>query len=86
MLNMHCNLSFFFQHCIIQSNCTLIATINASTVRFDIRDLSAKYDKTEDDLKALQNVGQIIAEILKQLDSDRFIVKASNGVSLESLV
>lgn len=37
------------------------------------------YDKTEDDLKALQSVGQIIGEVLKQLDDDRFIVKASSG-------
>jgi len=37
------------------------------------------YDKTEDDLKALQSVGQIIGEVLKQLDEERFIVKASSG-------
>jgi len=37
------------------------------------------YERTEDDLKALQSVGQIIAEVLKQLDEERFIVKASSG-------
>lgn len=37
------------------------------------------YEKTEDDLKALQSVGQIIGEVLKQLDDERFIVKASSG-------
>lgn len=37
------------------------------------------YDKTEDDLKALQSVGQIVGEVLKQLDDERFIVKASSG-------
>jgi len=37
------------------------------------------YDKTEDDLKALQSAGQIIGEVLKQLDEERFIVKASSG-------
>merc|ERR1711988_308799 len=37
------------------------------------------YDKTEDDLKALQSVGQIIGEVLKQLDDERVIVKASSG-------
>lgn len=37
------------------------------------------YNKTEDDLKALQSVGQIIGEVLRQLDTDRFIVKASSG-------
>ena len=34
---------------------------------------------TEDDLKALQSVGQTIGEVLKQLDGDRFIVKSSSG-------
>lgn len=38
-----------------------------------------EYQKTEDDLKALQSVGQIIGETLRQLDEDRFIVKASSG-------
>ena len=37
------------------------------------------FDKTEDDLKALQSMGQIIGEVLRQLDEDRFIVKASSG-------
>merc|ERR1712113_1113213 len=37
------------------------------------------YDKTEDHLKALQSVGQIIGEVLRQLDDERFIVKASSG-------
>ena len=30
-------------------------------------------------LKALQSVGQIVGEVLRQLDEDRFIVKASSG-------
>ena len=29
------------------------------------------WDKTEDDLKALQSVGQIIGEVLRQLDDER---------------
>eukprot|EP01104_Vermistella_antarctica_P008931 TRINITY_DN2281_c0_g1_i1.p1 TRINITY_DN2281_c0_g1~~TRINITY_DN2281_c0_g1_i1.p1 ORF type:complete len:396 (-),score=103.44 TRINITY_DN2281_c0_g1_i1:118-1305(-) len=37
------------------------------------------YNKTENDLKALQSVGQIIGEVLRQLDEERFIVKASSG-------
>ena len=41
--------------------------------------LKKKYNKTEDDLKALQSVGQMIGEVLTQLDEDRFIVKASHG-------
>jgi ATP-dependent 26S proteasome regulatory subunit len=30
-------------------------------------------------LQALQSVGQVIGEVLRQLDEDRFIVKASLG-------
>ena len=37
----------------------------------NIRALSSDFDKTEDDMKALQSVGQIIGEILKQLDDVR---------------
>ncbi|KAK1921832.1 ATPase [Papiliotrema laurentii] len=47
--------------------------------RLNIRTLTADYEKTEDDMKALQSVGQIIGEVLKQLDDERFIVKASSG-------
>ncbi|EMG48669.1 RPT4 26S proteasome subunit RPT4 [Candida maltosa Xu316] len=48
-------------------------------LRLSIRDLDKDYDKTENDIKALQSVGQIIGEVLKQLDDERFIVKASSG-------
>jgi len=48
-------------------------------MRLDLKQLNADYDKTEDDLKAIQNVGQIIGEVLKRLDEERFIVKASSG-------
>mmetsp|Transcript_11471 Transcript_11471/g.13158 ORF Transcript_11471/g.13158 Transcript_11471/m.13158 type:complete len:389 (-) Transcript_11471:1027-2193(-) len=41
--------------------------------------LDKDYQRTEDDLKALQSVGQIIGEVLKDLGSERFIVKASSG-------
>jgi len=41
--------------------------------------LRKEFNKTEDDLKALQSVGQIIGEVLRQLDDERFIVKASSG-------
>lgn len=36
-----------------------------------IRDQENSFQKTEDDIKALQSVGQIIAEVLKQLDDER---------------
>jgi 26S proteasome regulatory subunit T4 len=42
-------------------------------------ELKKQYEKTEDNLKSLQSVGQIIGEILKQLDDERFILKASSG-------
>lgn len=42
-------------------------------VRFGIRDLERKYQKSEDDIKALQSVGQIIGEVLKQIDEDKCI-------------
>ncbi|KAH8239254.1 hypothetical protein KR032_002365 [Drosophila birchii] len=41
--------------------------------------INAVYEKSEEDLKALQSVGQMLGEILKQLTPDNFIVKASNG-------
>ncbi|KIJ55742.1 hypothetical protein M422DRAFT_24269 [Sphaerobolus stellatus SS14] len=48
-------------------------------LRFSLRDLEKDYEKTEDDIKAVQSVGQIIGEVMKQLDDERFIVKASSG-------
>ncbi|KAI6785961.1 uncharacterized protein J7T54_006300 [Emericellopsis cladophorae] len=48
-------------------------------LRLEIKELQKEFDKTEDNIKALQSVGQIIGEVLKQLDEERFIVKASSG-------
>jgi len=48
-------------------------------MREDVKGLQGRYQKTEDDLTALQSVGQIIGDVLKQLDTERFIVKASSG-------
>jgi 26S proteasome regulatory subunit T4 len=55
------------------------ADAKVRTLREELRVLKKKFDKTEDDLKALQSVGQIIGEVLRQLDEERFIVKASSG-------
>lgn len=44
-----------------------------------VKDAVKEFNETEDALKALQSVGQIIGEVLKQLDENRFIVKASSG-------
>ncbi|KJE96345.1 proteasome 26S subunit [Capsaspora owczarzaki ATCC 30864] len=41
--------------------------------------LNQTFKKAEDDFKALQSVGQVVGEVLRQLDDDRFIVKASSG-------
>merc|ERR1719259_702692 len=43
------------------------------------KQLQKDYDKSEDDLKALQSVGQIVGEVLRQLTEEKFIVKATNG-------
>ncbi|KRX98610.1 putative 26S protease regulatory subunit 10B [Trichinella pseudospiralis] len=48
-------------------------------IRTHVNSLKEEYDKTENDLKALQSVGQIVGEVLKQLTEDKFIVKATNG-------
>ncbi|XP_067938743.1 26S proteasome regulatory subunit 10B-like [Watersipora subatra] len=48
-------------------------------MREQLKELTKQYDKSEDDLKALQSVGQIVGEVLRQLTEDKFIVKATNG-------
>jgi hypothetical protein len=40
-------------------------------LRLDIKGLQKEFDHTEDNIKALQSVGQIIGEVLKQLDDER---------------
>ncbi|KAL0953725.1 hypothetical protein HGRIS_004914 [Hohenbuehelia grisea] len=52
---------------------------NLKNLRFSLKDLEKAFAKTEDDIKAVQSVGQIIGEVMKQLDDERFIVKASSG-------
>ena len=41
------------------------------TVRESLRTTKKEYAKTEDDLKSLQSVGQIIGEVLRPLDNER---------------
>lgn len=48
-------------------------------MRLEGKKLKNDFQKTEDDLKALQSCGQIIGEVLRKLDGERFIVKASSG-------
>ena len=40
-------------------------------LRMDIKGLQKDYETSEDNIKALQSVGQIIGEVLKQLDEER---------------
>ncbi len=40
-------------------------------MRLTLRQLDRDFDKSEDDIKALQSVGQIIGEVMKQLDDER---------------
>jgi len=40
-------------------------------LRFSLKDLEKDFEKTENDIKAVQSVGQIIGEVLKQLDDER---------------
>ena len=41
------------------------------TVREKLRGAKKEFSKTEDDLKSLQSVGQIIGEVLRPLDNER---------------
>jgi ATP-dependent 26S proteasome regulatory subunit len=40
-------------------------------LRMDIKGLQQEFETTEENIKALQSVGQIIGEVLKQLDEER---------------
>ena len=53
-----------------------------ATVRLEMRDLNKKYDKTEDDLKAIQNVGQIIGEVLKQLTEEKCMGRSVHAMAV----
>uniref|UniRef100_A0A0M3HV01 AAA domain-containing protein n=1 Tax=Ascaris lumbricoides TaxID=6252 RepID=A0A0M3HV01_ASCLU len=43
------------------------------------QEMQKEHDKSENDIKSLQSVGQIVGEVLKQLTEEKFIVKATNG-------
>jgi len=49
-------------------------------LRLDIKGLQKDFDTTEDNIKALQSVGQIIGEVLKQLDEERCKSKHLDGI------
>lgn len=48
-----------------------LASLIIFLVRFSLKDLEKDYERTEDDIKAVQSVGQIIGEVMKQLDDER---------------
>uniref|UniRef100_A0A183CS16 AAA domain-containing protein n=1 Tax=Globodera pallida TaxID=36090 RepID=A0A183CS16_GLOPA len=48
-------------------------------LRLKERDSQKLFDKSENEIKSLQSVGQIVGEVLKQLTEEKFIVKATNG-------
>lgn len=44
---------------------------SVAAVRKSITSLENDFEKSEDDIKALQSVGQIIGEVLRQLPDER---------------
>ena len=48
-------------------------------LRLEIKGLQRDFDQTEENIKALQSVGQIIGEVLKQLDDER--CESAPGIS-----
>lgn len=53
------------------SSFSILFFIFYSPVREQLKVLTKQFDKSEDDLKALQSVGQIVGEVLKQLTEDK---------------
>ncbi|GIX64580.1 26S proteasome ATPase subunit [Babesia caballi] len=60
---------------------SLLPFTNASivSVSAEIKTLNEQDDQTEDDLKALQSIGQIVGHVLHAINGGKFIVKASSG-------
>uniref|UniRef100_A0A3B0MYC4 26S proteasome ATPase subunit, putative n=1 Tax=Theileria annulata TaxID=5874 RepID=A0A3B0MYC4_THEAN len=48
-------------------------------LRIDMIELNKKDMKIEEDLKALQSIGQIVGNVLRKIDDNKYIVKASSG-------
>ncbi|CEP60166.1 proteasome regulatory particle base subunit RPT4 LALA0_S01e04500g [Lachancea lanzarotensis] len=47
--------------------------------RQGIRDMEKEYERTEADIRALQSIGQLVGEVMKELSEEKYIVKASSG-------
>ena len=48
-------------------------------LREDEKKVNDEFEKSEDNLKAMQSVGQIVGEVLRQLGEEKYIVKTSSG-------
>jgi 26S proteasome regulatory subunit T4 len=48
-------------------------------LRVEVNNLKKDYDKSDSDLQAFQSAGQIIGEVLREVDTEKYIVKAANG-------
>ena len=55
------------------------------TLRMEERELERKYEKSENDIKALQSVGQIVGEVLKQLTEDKCELVVLNPLHLSPI-
>lgn len=56
------------------------------SVREQLKELTKQFDKSENDLKALQSVGQIVGEVLKQLTEDKckFLINGKNALCIRT--
>lgn len=53
-------------------------------MREQLKELTKQFDKSENDLKALQSVGQIVGEVLKQLTEDKCMFTSNSLHKLTS--
>lgn len=61
-------MQFFFKFSL---NPFISTDSNRPIGREKLKELTKQFDKSENDLKALQSVGQIVGEVLKQLTEDK---------------
>ena len=55
-------------------------------LRDDVKETKKTFDKTEDDLKALQSMGQIIGEVLRQLDDEKCAWTGTRSIYRSSFI
>ena len=54
-------------------------------LRMGIKGLQSEFETTEENIKALQSVGQIIGEVLKQLDEERCMFNVQSTIHQQML-